>query len=55
MVQQIGLSKVMKKQIVKARSFAEAFDKCPWASEVSKVRGGYMCIAPAITQQVLKN
>ena len=34
----------MRTQFVKAKSFAQAFDKCPWASEVSKVRGGYMCI-----------
>ena len=50
MVQQLGLSKIMRKQIVKARSFSEAFDKCPWACEVSKVRGGYICIAPTIDQ-----
>lgn len=35
--------KIMRQQIVKAKSFAQAFEKCPWASEVSKVRGGYMC------------
>lgn len=33
----------MRQQFVKAKSFAQALDQCPWASEVSKVRGGYMC------------
>lgn len=33
----------MRQQKVKAKDFAQAFEICPWASEVSKVRGGYMC------------
>lgn len=33
----------MRQQFVKAKDFAQAFERCPWASEVSKVRGGYMC------------
>lgn len=30
---------------VQARSFAEAFQKCPWATDVTRVKGGYMCSA----------
>lgn len=33
----------MRQQFVKAKDFAQAFEKCPWANSVSKVRGGYMC------------
>lgn len=33
----------MRKKIVKSKSFEEAFSKCPWATEVSKVKGGYLC------------
>ena len=55
MVQQLGISKVMRKQIVKAKSFAEAYDKCPWANEVCKVRGGYMCVGAAAKCKIWEN
>ena len=35
--------KTMRQQFVKAKDFAQAFEICPWANAVSKVRGGYMC------------
>lgn len=41
---QIKLNSFMRKQIVKAKSFEEAFSKCPLATEVSKVKGGYLCV-----------
>ena len=45
----------MRKQIVKAKSFAEAYGKCPWANEVCKVRGGYMCIESVTKFQIWEN
>lgn len=35
--------KTMRQRFVKAKDFAQAFEKCPWANSVSKVRGEYMC------------
>lgn len=32
----------MKKK-VKAKSFADAFAKCPWATSVETTKGGYIC------------
>ena len=45
----------MRKQIVKAKSFAEAYDKCPWANEVCKVRGGYMCVGAVAKCKIWEN
>ena len=33
----------MVKEFVRTNSFAGAFDKCPWAISLSKVKGGYLC------------
>lgn len=35
-----------RREKVKAKSFAEAADKCPWAVEISSVRGGFLCVGP---------
>ena len=33
----------MRKQFVEAKTRKQAADACPWASEIIKVDGGYMC------------
>lgn len=33
----------MRKKFVEGTKFAEAFDECPWANKVVRVKGGFMC------------
>jgi len=45
----------MRKQFVPAMTRKQAADACPWASEIIKVEGGYMCFESVEDARIWRN
>lgn len=45
----------MRKKFIEGTKYSEAFDECPWANEVVRVTGGFMCFESEADYKIWNN